>query len=124
MTMSKYKLNQKASIFHDPSTGILVTKGEEVEITKQQAQTYRIKEAIKGKHLIMVEEETFQEEDEEEIVSGKISDQEKIDQLSIKTISQILEQYAYMNEEDLKEAKSKSKADMIEFLVQVEKEYE
>ena len=118
----KYKINPNSSIFYDPATGIMITKGEEVEITPAQASSFRTKDAIRGKHIIPVLEEKVEEKKVDEPETSY--DEKRFEELSIMTVSQILEEFDFMNEEDLKKAKSKNKAEMIEFLLETEKLYE
>jgi len=121
----KYKINPNSSIFYDPATGIMITKGEEVEITPAQASSFRTKDAIRGKHIIPVLEEKVEEKEEKEVEETETSyDEERFEELSIMTVSQILEEFDFMNDEDLKKAKSKNKAEMIKFLLETEKLYE
>jgi len=121
----KYKINPKSSIFYDPVTGIMITKGEEVEITQAQVSTsIRIKDAIRGKHIIPVVEEKEPEKPLDED-KGDDFDQERYDELYSKTVKEILKEFDYMSEEDLKEANSKKNKDqMVRFLMEADNNYE
>lgn len=53
---TKVKVGTKAYIFHDPSTGITVKKGEIKELTVAQYNSKRIRSAINGGHLVITNE--------------------------------------------------------------------
>lgn len=52
--MAKYTTSAHANIFYDPTTGIKITKGSEVELTSVQLMKPRIRRAINNGHLVMV----------------------------------------------------------------------
>lgn len=59
--MAKVKLGNKASVFHDPSTGLTVHKGEVVELNNKQMLSKRIRSAINGGHLVYAVSEKEEE---------------------------------------------------------------
>lgn len=55
---TKVKLNEKAGIFYDPTTGICIRKGQVVELSSTQMLAPRIARALRGGHLVTAIEST------------------------------------------------------------------
>lgn len=55
--MVKVTLGKKASIFHDPSTGVTVYKNQVVELDNKILLSKRIRSALNGGHLVYAVEE-------------------------------------------------------------------
>lgn len=55
---TKVKLNEKAGVFYDPSTGICVRRGQVVELSTTQMLAPRIARALRGGHLVTAIEST------------------------------------------------------------------
>ena len=54
--MAKYiTVGKRANIFHDPSSGITVCKGDIVEVSNRHLMSKRVKGAINAGHLIYVD---------------------------------------------------------------------
>lgn len=63
--MSRFvKVGENANIFHDPSTGITVCKGEVVELNERQLLTKRVRTALSSGHLIYGEKSVNKKEKE------------------------------------------------------------
>lgn len=61
--MVKVTLGKKAGIFHDPSSGITIKKGEIKELSSIQVNNRKIRAALNGGHLVYadVEKEEFRD---------------------------------------------------------------
>lgn len=55
---TKVRLNEKAGVFYDPSTGICIRKGQVVELSSTQMLAPRIARALRGGHLVTAIEST------------------------------------------------------------------
>lgn len=55
---TKVKLNERAGVFYDPSTGICVRRGQVVELSTTQMLAPRIARALRGGHLVTAIEST------------------------------------------------------------------
>lgn len=55
---TKVKLNEKAGVFYDPSTGICIRRGQVVELSSTQMLAPRIARALRGGHLVTAIEST------------------------------------------------------------------
>ena len=55
---TKVRLNEKAGVFYDPSTGICIRKGQVVELSSTQMLAPRIAIALRGGHLVTAIEST------------------------------------------------------------------
>lgn len=55
---TKVKLNEKAGVFYDPSTGICIRRGQVVELSTTQMLAPRIARALRGGHLVTAIEST------------------------------------------------------------------
>jgi len=121
----KVRLGTSASIFYDAETELMVYPGEEVEVTKF---SWRVRAALRGGHLVEilekpVEPEVTTEGDKETPFTEK--EMERINFLKMKTVKAIMEEFQYMEEDDLTKAKAiKDKASLVEFFVKAERAYE
>lgn len=55
---TKVKLNERAGVFYDPSTGICIRRGQVVELSTTQMLAPRIARALRGGHLVTAIEST------------------------------------------------------------------
>jgi hypothetical protein len=55
--MVKVTLGKKAGIFHDPSSGITIKKGEIKELSSIQVNNRKIRAALNGGHLVYADVE-------------------------------------------------------------------
>lgn len=55
---TKVKLNERAGVFYDPSTGICIRRGQVVELSSTQRLAPRIARALRGGHLVTAIEST------------------------------------------------------------------
>jgi len=119
----KVKLGPYASIFHDPTTGLLVSRGEVKEVP-EGGLSYLVKNALKGLHLIPVEESVESTEEEGiEDLSEELS--ERAQNLVKKPRTKILAEFPFLDDSDkAKASELKTKVELVNFLLEVEKQYE
>lgn len=78
----KVKLGKQASAFYDPSTGLSLTPGQEVEITDDAPEISQdIRIALSNKHLIEVGSEDDVEDDGDEEIDEKEYEEHKKSQM-------------------------------------------
>lgn len=72
--MAKYlKLGKRANIFHDPSVGLTITKGDVKEVAAAILNNKRVKTAIHSGHLVVVDEPVEEKvENLEDTVKGNL----------------------------------------------------
>ena len=72
--MAKYlTLGKRANIFHDPSVGLTITKGDVKEVAAAILNTKRVKTAIHSGHLVVVDKPVEEKvENPEDIVKGNL----------------------------------------------------
>ncbi len=51
--MAKITLGEKASVFHDPYTGVTLKPGDVVDVTGAQMRAPKIRAALNGGHLVL-----------------------------------------------------------------------
>ena len=85
MSVSKYvKLGELASFFHDPVSGLTVSKGDVVGITNAQASSKKIRLALNGGHLVLTDEEGTTGPDQGKAAVNQIPEQERlVDKLNL-----------------------------------------
>ena len=60
MARTKYlKLGEKARGFHDPASGVLLSGKMVVEVNNRQAKASKVKRALLGGHLVIVDQEEY-----------------------------------------------------------------
>lgn len=57
MAKQYISLGKKAGIFYDPSVNLLVKKGQVVEVEESKLSSPKVKNALNGGHLIIVQDE-------------------------------------------------------------------
>lgn len=72
--MAKYlTLGKRANIFHDPSVGLTITKGDVKEVAAAILNSKRVKTAIHSGHLVVVDKPVEEKvENPEDIVKGNL----------------------------------------------------
>jgi hypothetical protein len=55
--MKKVTINENASIFHDPYSGVTIARGEVVELTLSQLSQKRIRQALSAGHIVYANED-------------------------------------------------------------------
>lgn len=114
----KISLGKKSSFFADISTGLKVFPGDVVEITPMQT-TEKVRQALKGGHLVKIQEVVEEEK------APEPPNEDRKNLLMQKTRNQIMEEFSFLESSDKKIAESKgTKAELVDFLLTIEKEYE
>jgi hypothetical protein len=117
----KVQLGPFASIFHDPVSGLLITRGEIVEIPDYD-QSYLTRNALKGGHLVKVQESEAEVKTEVPVTNEPSP---RFLELVKKTRKAIMLEFPFLDEDDLAEANLKAtKEELVNFLLEVEKHYE
>lgn len=124
--MAKYvKLGSKASIFHDPTTGIKVLPGQVVEVKGVGKFSKKITAALQGGHLENVSKEDFEKYQKTGITSNDeslegdnwVEQWDDFDDKSLKGLKneQLVELATFLESETpLEELKQMKKADLVE----------
>lgn len=91
--MVKVTLGKKAGIFHDPSSGITIKKGEIKELSSIQVNNRKIRAALNGGHLVYA----GVEKEESEINDSKLKKNFELMVKSGKDISKIKKEFSLDN---------------------------
>ena len=91
--MVKVTLGKKAGIFHDPSSGITIKKGEIKELSSIQVNNRKIRAALNGGHLVYADVE----KEESEINDSKLKENFESMVKSGKDISKIKKAFSLGN---------------------------
>lgn len=91
--MVKVTLGKKAGIFHDPSSGITIKKGEIKELSSIQVNNRKIRAALNGGHLVYADVE----KEESEINDSKLKENFESMVKSGKDISKIKKAFSFGN---------------------------
>lgn len=120
-TLKKVKLGKKASSFFDAVSRVKVAPGQVVTLSKEQAKSPKVKSAIERMWLVETTEEVSAKVVVEETVDTDDSDND-FAKMTIAELLTYVEDNYELEEDEMAKVKTLKKAELVEYVEELEKE--
>ena len=121
------KLGELASIFSDPTSGLLVIGKQIVELTVRQESSRKVKQAISGGHLIHATDDELKKYQKTQLATEKSTAHEvkKLEEMTFEELHAWVDEKSGWDKADRKKVKEvKDAKELLEMVSKINKSYE